>query len=126
VPLTRSTHNAIRCLPHQARRLARWQMQLRFQSQPLPRKLMGVGTPLQKPPGRSKTKNPPAGDASVGSIEFLRRRPGVGRRHPAKQNIQEPDRKRSVAPAEPVLPHDVAIMVQIGHFAPQSNPNIPQ
>jgi hypothetical protein len=73
---------ALQTLPHQARRLARWQMGLRFQSRPLPRKLMGVGTLLQKPPSRGKTRRPLAGDSpgkdqsAAAGVEFLRWRPG--------------------------------------------------
>jgi hypothetical protein len=68
--------HALQNLPYQARRLARWQMRLRFMAQPLPRKLMGIRTLLEKPPSRSKTRRPPANDAPAGKIEFLRWKPG--------------------------------------------------
>jgi hypothetical protein len=68
--------HALQNLPYQARRLARWQMQLRFMAQPLPRKLMGVRTLLEKPPSRGKTRRPPAVDTPAGKIEILRWKPG--------------------------------------------------
>jgi hypothetical protein len=72
--------HALQTLPHQARRLARWQAQLRFMAKPLPRKLMGIGALLEKPPSRSKTRRPPAKDAPAsrpaGRLEFLRWKPG--------------------------------------------------
>jgi hypothetical protein len=67
---------ALQTLPNQARRLARWQAGLRFQSQPLPRRLMGVQSLLQKPPVRGRPKHPPAKDAPAHRVEFLRWRPG--------------------------------------------------
>jgi hypothetical protein len=71
---------ALETLPQQASRLACWQVRLRFMRQPLPRKLMGVRTLLEKPPSRSKTKRPPANDTPAGQpagrLEFLRWKPG--------------------------------------------------
>jgi hypothetical protein len=67
---------ALENLPYQARRLARWQMRLRFMRRPLPRKLMGVRTLLEKPPSRSSTRRPPASGTPAGKIEFLRWKPG--------------------------------------------------
>jgi hypothetical protein len=73
---------ALRNLPHQARRLASWQAGLRFQSQPLPRKLIGVESLLQKPPTHGRPKRPTAkdgpgkGQPAAARVEFLRWKPG--------------------------------------------------
>lgn len=68
--------HALQNLPHQARRLARWQARLRFMAKPLPRKLMGIGALLEKPPSRGKTGRPPDNDIQAGPpagrLEFLR------------------------------------------------------
>jgi hypothetical protein len=68
--------HALQTLPHQARRLARWQARLRFMAKPLPRKLMGIGALLEKPPSRGKTGRPPDNDTPsgppAGRLEFLR------------------------------------------------------
>jgi hypothetical protein len=72
--------HALQTLPHQARRLARWQARLRFMAKRLPRKLTGIGALLEKPPSRGKSGHPPGNDIQAGPpagrLEFLRWKPG--------------------------------------------------